>query len=288
MIYLQVYKEQSITHAAKSLYMTQPAVTRAIKELESFYGIQLFERLNKRLSPTEAGKHFYSEALHIVESCDRLEKELKDWEQTGILRVGASNTLGSCALPELAQEFKGSHPHLQLRVHIANGHSLQQALFDNQLDVALIEGGTIEPSLSTTVLREDKLILIMSPNHPLASQKSIRLHDLCEYDLLLREKGSAGRSFLEHLFGLHDLPLVPVWESTNTQALINAVSRDLGISLLPEQLAAEAIAKGSVCTKPIAGEALCRQNYLVWHTNKYLTPSVKEFMDLCTQYFNRK
>lgn len=284
-IFLKVYQEQSITGAAKALFMTQPAVTRAIKELEDFYGIRLFERLNKRLSPTEAGTRFYQEALHVLESYEHLEQEFKNWEQTGVLRVGSSITLGNYALPLLIRQFQQSHPKLKIKAMVANGHTLQQALLDNQLDFAMIEGGIIQKELVTAPLTEDKLVVITPCDHPLLTISTPALTNLAEYDLLLRERGSSSRSYLDYLFSSHGLSVSPLWESTSNQALINAVACGIGISLLPEQLVQAPIREGKVRTCTLSDASLSRQNWLVWHPNKYLTPSMEEFMALCRNFF---
>ena len=284
-IFLKVYQEQSITGAAKVLFMTQPAVTRAIKELEEFYGVRFFERLNKRLSPTEAGTRFYQEALHVMESYEHLEQEFKNWEQTGILRVGSSITLGNYALPPLTKQFQETHPKLKIKAMIANGHTLQQALLDNRLDFAMIEGGMIQKELVTAPLKEDRLMVITPRNHPLLEFPNPTLTDLVKYDLLLREKGSSSRSYLDYLFSSHGLSVSPLWESTSNQALINAVACGIGIALLPEQLVRAPILEGAVQACTLSDEPLRRQNWLVWHPNKYLTPSMEEFMELCKEFF---
>ena len=105
-IFLQVYALESITKAAEVLNMTQPAVTRAIQEMEHYYGVCLFERIGHRLSRMAAGEEFYAHALHIVEAFDRMEKELRDWDEIGRIRIGATNTLGCFFLPELLLEFR--------------------------------------------------------------------------------------------------------------------------------------------------------------------------------------
>ena len=93
-IFLAVYQTQHITKAAQQLRMTQPAVTRAIQEIESYYGIRLFERINRKLYITQTGTMFYTYAVHIVDSFDQMEKGLRDWDQLGLLRVGTTIALG--------------------------------------------------------------------------------------------------------------------------------------------------------------------------------------------------
>lgn len=280
-IFVQVYRAQNMTHAAKVLHMTQPAVTRTIQEIERYYGVRLFERINKRLSATECGDLLYSQALHIVDAFDTMDQGLRNWESFGILRVGASTTLGSFLLPEFISRFQQQYPHIKIQVTISNGENLQKALIDNRLDIALIEGVINEADLLAQALGKDRLVLITPPRHPLLSMEKVQLKDLLAYPFLLRETGSAGRTFLNNFFAVHDMPVRPLWESASTQALIKAVGLGLGISFLPQQAVARDIADGLVCTRDIADADLTRQHYLVRHKNKYLTKSLQRFIALC-------
>ena len=280
-IFIQVYQTQNITRAAEQLHMTQPAVTRAIQEIEHYYGVCLFERINRGLYATESARQLYAHAVHIVESVDIMEKGLRNWDEFGILRVGASITLGSFLMPKLAAEFSKAHPNLKLKVRISNGRSLHELLCDNQLDIAFIEGGVVEQQLCFETFAGDRLVLIMPPDHPLKDADVVRLIDLKDCNFLLREPGSAGRTFLDHVFAVHGMTVEPAWESFSTQAIIKAVNAGIGISFLPDKLVRGAIDAGHVATHEIADEPFVRNNYIVWHQNKHLTPSMKAIIEMC-------
>ncbi len=280
-IFLEVYRLENITKAAEHLHMTQPAVTRAIKEIEQYYGVRLFERFNRRLSVTESGKLLYVQALHIVDSFDVMEKDLRNWDTCGILRIGASITLGNYFLPDFICHFRSLHPNLRVEVTISSGGKLQQALLENKLDLALIEGGISESELIMEAFTGDCLRLILPPRHPLLSKQQVFLNDLVQYDFLLREKGSAGRTFLDNVFAVHGLKIRPLWESASTQAIIKAVSKDIGISILPELLVKQDIEAQTVFTREIIDEGFNRKHYIVWYKNKYLTQAAKDLIALC-------
>lgn len=216
-----------------------------------------------------------------MDAFDAMDQGLKNWEAFGILRVGASTTLGGFLLPEIISRFQQQHPHIKIQVTISNGDNLQRALVDNQLDIALIEGVINETDLLAQTLGKDRLVLITPPGHPLLTMEKVLLKDLLAYPFLLRETGSAGRTFLNNFFAVHEMPVHPLWESASTQALIRAVGLGLGISFLPQQAVARDIADGLVCTREIADADLTRQHYLVRHKNKYLTKSLQRFIVLC-------
>ena len=279
-IFIQVYTAESITRAAELLHMTQPAVTRAIREMERYYGVCLFERIGRRLGRTAAGEEFYAHALHIVEAFDRMENELRDWDEIGKLRVGATNTLGTFFLPEVLLRFQGQYPKLEVVSTVTNADILQSGLANNQYDLALIEGIVSMPGLHAEPFAQDRLLLICPPGHALAQKKKILPSDLGRYPLLLREKGSTTRILLEHYFFSHHMELKPAMESCNPQALIHAVGCGLGISFLPERWAAQPAGEGAVAVREMAGDDFVRENYAVWHENKFLTKAMQAFLDI--------
>ena len=277
-IFVRVYQLQSITQAAADLHLTQPAVSRAVSELERHYGLRLFERMNHRLYRTAAADEFYASALHIVDAFDRLEQGARSLEAAGTLRVGATLTLGSFFLPDVLRDFQAAHPDVTVRVTVGSAAVLTQALLDDRLDLAVIEGAVNEPHLRAELLRRDRMQLIVPPGHALLGKKSIALSDVLACPLLLRESGSAGRSFLDGVFASYGAAVSPAWESASTQALIRAVAAGLGVSILPEQLVADAVARGTVAAADIADVSLTRENFIVCHREKYLTRAARSLI----------
>ena len=181
--------------------------------------------------------------------------------------------------------FQKQIPQIQVQVTVSNRRTLQKMLLNNQLDIALIEGGVDDSHLHGEAFGGDRLVLITPPYHPLLKKKDVTLLDLLAYPLLLREKNSSVRIFVEQLFAVEGLPpLNPHWESASTQAIVQAVSYGMGISLLPEPLVKRDILLGTVCTCSVVGADLCRQNYVVWDKHKFLTKATQEFIALCKKH----
>lgn len=279
-IFLQVYASESITKAAEVLHMTQPAVTRAIQEMERHYGVCLFERINHRLSRTAVGEEFYAHALHLVEAFDRMEEELRDWDEIGRIRIGSTNTLGCFFLPDLLRQFHEQSPKLKVLSSVTNADALQTGLINNQYDMALIEGTVSMPGLCARPFARDRLMLVLPPGHELAKKEKILPSDVAGYPLLLREKGSTTRSLLEHFFSLHHMELTPVLESCNPQAIIQGIRCGLGISFLPERWVRQPAGEGRLVLREMEGNDFVRENYVVWHENKFLTRAMQTFLDV--------
>lgn len=282
-IFQKIYETQSVTRAAEALHMTQPAVTRALQELEKYYGLRLFERLNRRLTVTEAGRRMYDYALHLTETFDTMEKSLRDWERQGVLRVGASVSLGCSLLPQLARTFQEEHPGVEVRVRIANGELLRRDLLENRLDLALLEGEENGAYLMLTPFAAGEMALIVPPGHPLARAGGATLAQAAAYPLLLRETGSATRRFLDQLLMSRGLAVQPVWESASTQALLSAVREGLGITLVPWALARQTVLRGEAERCPVTDAELIRRRYVAWHPSKYVTGTMRAFVNLCME-----
>lgn len=282
-IFQKIYETQSVTRAAEALHMTQPAVTRALQELEKYYGLRLFERLNRRLTVTEAGRRMYDYALHLTETFDTMEKSLRDWERQGVLRVGASVSLGCSLLPQLARTFQEERPGVEVRVRIANGELLRRDLLENRLDLALLEGEENGADLMLTPFAAGEMALIVPPGHPLARAGGATLAQAAAYPLLLRETGSATRRFLDQLLMSRGLAVQPVWESASTQALLSAVREGLGITLVPWALARQTVLRGEAERCPVTDAELIRRRYVAWHPSKYVTGTMRAFVNLCME-----
>lgn len=278
-IYIAVYQAGNVTRAAESLFMTQPAVTRTIQEIEKHYGVRLFDRLNRRLSVTEAGKLFYTYALHIVDSFEQMEQRMRTWDDTGTLCIGASVTVGNSLLPRVIAEFQKRHGGIKLKATVSNGKSLQDALLNNHLDFAVIEGNVADEFLFCECIGEDRMVPVLPPDSKYRNA-SPELEELADEPLLLRERGSAGRTFVDNIFAVHGISREPVMESVSIEAILQAVHLGLGLSFLPEQLVLKEIRSGFVATCQAADEEFLRKTHLVWHKQKFLTSSAKEAMEL--------
>ncbi len=280
-IFVSVYQHQSITRAAEQLHLVQPSVSLAIRELETYYGIVLFDRMARRIFPTDQADRFYEYALHIVSLVEEMEQSFRNSDSVGSLRVGSSITIGNFLLPAFAAKFRETYPHVRLTAEIKNSETIVQQVLNNQVDIGIIEGNTENPNLNTEVFYHDHLSVIASPTHPLAKKKNVTLSELSSQDFLLREPGSAGREMAEALFLSQGYTIKPVWESISTQALIRGTAQNFGLSILPSLLVREELEKGTIVELSAKDFSFSRQFLLLTHKHKYLSQSAKAFLDIC-------
>lgn len=269
----------SITKAAEKLNMTQPAVSLAVSELENYYGIKLFDRISRRLYLSEAGKMFLEYANTITLTFDDMEKRVRSWEKTGVVRVGASISIGAMLMPEYVKKFAAENPDTKVTVKINRSEELEALLFENKLDFALIEGIVHDQNLVYEDFMEDRLALVAAKGFP---TDTIKKEEIYAYDFLLREKGSGTREIFESTLTSVSCPLPePAWESMSTAALINAAEAGLGVAVVPYRMAVERLKSGSIREIHIENIKFTRKYKLVYHKNKKLSTTDRKFIEIC-------
>ena len=281
-IFLTVCQEGfHVTRAAEALHMTQPAVSLAIRELEDYYGVRLFDRIGRRLQITEAGVRLRESGSHIVAMFDRMEKGLRNWDAFGVLRVGASLTIGSQLMPGYVRAFRESHPDTEVQVTVATSALLEQKLLDNALDFALMEGAVHVPSIVSEAYMEDHLAVVCPAGGRFRQGQVLTQAEFRSQPLLLREHGSGTRETFERAVGQAGFSVTPAWEAMSNRALLNAVASGLGLSVLSARIAAEEVARGRVVSVEVEGLDFRRQFHIIYHRDKFLTASALAFMELC-------
>lgn len=279
-IFTAVCKYGSITAAAEKLYLAQPTVSLAIKELERGYGVRLFDRIGKKLYLTEPGKQFLNYAEHLCSLYDEMERKIRNRDSSDTFRVGASITIGICLLPKYAAEFRRTHPGIKIQAVIDDSRRIEKKVMENSVDFALIEGIVHNRQISSREFLRDRLVLICGKDQDAAGKGSLKPEDLPKYSWILREKGSGTREYFDSILTVNNICIRPEWESVSTQAILEAVHAGLGLSVLPYRLAKRDLDAGRVVEIPVSGISFSRPYYIIYHQNKFLTQSAREFIDL--------
>lgn len=272
------------TKAAQALHMTQPAVSLAIKELEQYYGVPLFDRIGRRLQITAAGQHFLQYAIHISDLFENMETGLRDWDSKGILRIGASITIGSQFLPSYVRAFSGLCPETDIHVVVEQSDRLEKKLLSNELDFALIEGIPHDPNIVSEAYMEDHLSVVCPASGNWKQGDRISIAEFRKQRFLLREHGSGTREVFDRVTRQAGFAVEPVWEAMSTTALVNAVINGLGIAVLPHRMILPALERGLVVVIGVEGLRFQRNFRIIHHKDKFLTASAKTFMELCRNY----
>ncbi len=241
----------SFTKAAESLHMTQPAVTFQVRQLEEHFNTRLFDRTHNRISLTEAGKRVYDYAERIFVMYSEMENAVRELtgEISGVLIIGASTTIAEYMLPALLGDFKDQYPDVSIRLKVANTDGIVSMVENNIIDLGVVEAPVSNKNLVVEQCRMDRLVLIVTPGHPLARQERVTIEHLAEHPYICREEGSGTREvMMEHLhdagLGAGDLNIV--MELGSPEAIKGAVEAGMGISVLSRATIAKELKLGSL------------------------------------------
>jgi len=195
-----VARRLSFTKSAEELCITQPAVTKHIKELERYFGLQLFERKGNRVALTEGGLLILKHTELLREITRQLEYEIHRLRDShkGLLKLGASTTVAQYALPPLLAKFHRVYNDVNLQMLTANTEQVEQALINREIGLGIIEGDTKRKDIIYTPLADDDIVLVSGAKNPIAKKEEIRMEDLVTIPLLLREPGSGTLEVITH------------------------------------------------------------------------------------------
>lgn len=256
-VFHAVAKHRSFTKAAETLFMTQPAVTFQIKQLEEQFNVRLFERGHGQISLTEAGQVVFEYAERILSLSSELDARMKDLtgHVAGALLIGASMTIADYLLPQVLGEFKSRYPSVVPRLLVANSEMVQNQVAEHSLDIGFIEGESLLPSLVTETCCEDELQLVCAPSHPLAKRKSVTPDLLTQHAYISREPGSGTREVADRYLqkaGVAPDALHPVMELGSPEALKGLVSTGYGFAIMSRATVAKETRLGELVGIPFS------------------------------------
>jgi LysR family transcriptional regulator, transcriptional activator of the cysJI operon len=276
-----VVDEGSISQAARLSYVSQPAVTRQIHQLENFYGALLFDRSDGKLKVTGAGKMLYPFAKSIVHDFHRSKESIKQamGEYHTNLHVGASFTIGEYLLPSLLGRYKKQTPDIKVTLTIKNTPGVLEDLSNDVIDMALVEGLVENKEFIVEKFADDELIVVCSPEHVWGEQ--IQIEEMIHERMIWRESGSGTRLIVEN--SLREQGIVEKMESYmelgSTQAIKSAVEAGLGISILPRLTVARELQLGLLREVDIEGVIISRNLWLVKKQQRFNKIGVSQFLE---------
>jgi DNA-binding transcriptional LysR family regulator len=282
-VFLAVAEAGSISAGAQRLHISQPAVTREIRELEANFGLQLFERQPRGVQLTEGGERLQHYARRIFALELAAERELKDFAQleTGELHLGASATLGAYMLPPLLRRFRQQHPRLFINLDVSNTGQVTQQLDDGLISLGFVEGQFAQDQYEHRLLARDALLPVVAPHHPLAAAKRLRASDLHDYPLYMREPGSGARHSIEQAYQAHGLEAQAQMAIGSTEALKRLLVDGQGIAWLSQRIVEQELASASLVRLPITDLQIERELYVLWRLGASLSPAPASFLALC-------
>jgi DNA-binding transcriptional LysR family regulator len=227
----------SFTKAAETLHMTQPAVTFQVRQLEEHFNTRLFDRTHNRISLTEAGGLVYDYADRIFELYSEMENSVREMtgEISGSLTIGASTTIAEYMLPALLGDFKDRYPDVAIHLKVSNTEGIVSMVESNAIDLGVVEAPVSNKNLVVEPCRDDHLVAIVPPSHPLFRRTSVRFQELLEFPFICREEGSGTREVINEYMGRMEgcaAGLKIAMELGSPEAVKGAVEAGMGVSVV--------------------------------------------------------
>ncbi|TYS51345.1 LysR family transcriptional regulator [Bacillus infantis] len=272
-MFCRVAEEGSVSQAARLGFISQPAVTKQIRQLENRYGTSLFDRMDGKLTLSEAGKVLYPYAKEMVEldnnSFQAIQEVSGYTDQT--LKVGASQTIGEYLLPGLLGNYQKRHEGIKFSLLIGNTPYILSKLDNNEIDIALVEGEADQTKYTVQKFADDELILITSYNHRWKDKGSIEVHELSEEKMIWREKDSGTRLIVEN--ALSELGILEYIENAmelgSMQSIKSAVEANLGIGIMPKLTVTKELQFKVLREIPIKNLSIMRDLWIVQKDKRF-------------------
>jgi DNA-binding transcriptional LysR family regulator len=282
-IFLAVVDTQSFTRAATRLHISQPAVSKAVKQLQQNLQLPLLEqggRGAKGIQLTESGRalHEHARGIFALERAAIEDVRARVGLARGQLSIGASTTVASYWLPGYLAEFRRRHPGADIRLQVANTQRISEALIECRVDVALVEGEVSDPRISSAPWRDEELCVLSHPEAPVARKSRPSLRDLDAQVWLVREPGSGTREVGDRLRATYGWVPAQTIEIGSNEGIARTLAEGLGVAMLPERVVRELLALNAlVALRPARMAPLHRPLYRMSLRERPESPLVAAF-----------
>ncbi|MDN9831831.1 LysR family transcriptional regulator [Clostridioides difficile] len=283
-IFVKVAECGKMSEVARNMYITQSSVSQAISEIEKEYGVKLFDRISKKIYLTEAGKKLLGYGRHLLAVNEEMNDCMKHCAKNIRIRVGATVTVGTCVISPIMLELYKVNPLIEPEVFVEDTRLIAKKLLNSELDIAIVEGKIKHPDIVTKSIINDNLVLICSHKHEFYKRDSIKVSELSNQPLIMRELGSGTRAQLEKQLKELKIPMNIRWSCYNSEAILRAVVDNFGIAVISELLIEDYLKKHLLWACDIEGINLHRTFDIAYHRSKFFTENISAFFDISVEY----
>ncbi|MBN3923203.1 LysR family transcriptional regulator [Nostoc sp. NMS4] len=290
-----IAQEGSFKRAADSLYVSQPAVSLQVQNLERQLDVPLFDRGGRRAQLTEAGHLLLNYGEKILSLCQETCRAIEDLQnlQGGTLIVGASQTTGTYLLPRMIGMFRQKYPDVAVQLHVHSTRRTAWSVANGQVDLAIIGGeipGELSESLDVIPYAEDELALILPVFHPFTKLEKIQKEDLYKLQFIALDSQSTIRKVIDQVLGRCEIDtrrFKVEMELNSIEAIKNAVQSGLGAAFVSTSAIAKELQMGVLHRTPIEGVVVKRTLWLICNPNRYRSKAAEAFsQEILPQFAN--
>ena len=284
--FLQVIAEGSFSKAADAVGRTQPAVSIAIRRLEEEVGAPLFDRSQKSPALTEAGLAIQDYAQRILALRDQARgavAELRELKR-GLVRVGANESTSLYLLPQVILSFREKHPDVKVEIYRHVSERLPREVLERNVDFALLAFEPVDRDLESFCILKDELVLILNPEHPLASREEVTVEELGREAFLAHNVRTASRNKVVEVFAEHHTPLNITLELATVETIKRFVQLNVGLAFVPHMCVREELERGTLATVPVKGLTYVRTLWVTHRRNATFSHAAAAFLAVLRQH----
>ncbi|MDP2947950.1 MAG: LysR substrate-binding domain-containing protein [Chloroflexota bacterium] len=281
-VFRAVARRLNFSQAAEELYISQPAVSKQVKELERTLGVSLFLREGRRVHLTDAGRLVYDyagRAFALVEEMGRALAELQGPDR-GYLRLAATAVPGIYLLPRVMAAFQERYPAVELYLEVSNGAAVTRQVLEQQVDLGFVESEVIPEHVHWQPLTSAPIVLVASPTHPLSSSEEMEPAELHREKIVVSERGSATGEMVERELGMLGVKPARTLAINDIEAIKQAAAAGLGLAFLPKVCVKAELRRGTLKQLTVRGLSLQTQIGFISAKGRRLSSSALAFVAL--------
>ncbi len=278
--FIEVARQRSVSRAAERLFVTQPAVSMQICQLEEAFGVPLIEPLGRNIQLTKAGEAFLVHVQGAMGQLKNLEAHMA--EHVGLKQGHIDLAVVSTAkyfVPMLLVRFKQLFPGVEVQLRIDNRENVLGLLARNEVDLVMMGRAPAHLDCVATAFASNPLAIVAAPGHALVRRKKLAFAALADQPFVVREEGSGTRAAMERLFAANKTPLNKVMEMPSNETIKQAVMAGMGLSFLSLRTVRHELASGHIALLDIEGLPWLGDWYITHLSSKKLSPAARAFND---------
>lgn len=280
-MFCDVVETGSFSRAAQLNHVTQSAVSQQIRALENRYAQRLLSRSARQVTPTPAGERLFRGCKEILARFTEVEQEIREQatEVSGAATVSTIYSVGLHELQNIQRELLKTHPKVNVRLNYRRSDQVYDDVILGAADLGLVAYPQPRAGIDVIPFREDKLVVVMPPNHPLASKAKITMAALSQQPFISFDREAPSRKGIDKLFRDKGVELTPTMEMDNVETIKRAVELGLGLSVLPLPSVQMELSTNSLVTKPFAEGSYTRPIGVLVRKGKYLSRAAQAVLD---------
>jgi DNA-binding transcriptional LysR family regulator len=280
-VFCDVVESKSFSVAASQNYVTQSAVSQQIRMLEEKYGKRLLERTRGNVQLTPAGQILYQVSKEIVQRYRELDARLQAVTKVvaGTVRVATVHSIGLYELSSQLKRFLKAYPQVQLQLEYSRSSKIYEDALRGGIDLGLVAYPTRRPGITVIPLREDRLVLVCSPQHTLAKHRQVSIRKLAGEPFVGFDRDIPTRKETDRVLRRHDIDPRYVMELDNVEVMKRVVEIGLGVAILPENAVRPEVRGGTLAAVQVSDEIFLRPLGIIHRTGKHFSPAAAKFIE---------